>query len=137
MVNESLVDCAFDVLTKRKAPVKFRELYEEAIKLGGIVVPPEGLARKLAQFYTQLSLDGRFIVLTDNYWDLRTKHLFKEAHIDMEEAYSDEEEAEPDEEEREEGEGGEEEGEGEPAEEDEENIDYSGLKTPAPGDAYY
>ena len=44
----------------------------------------------MSKFYTQLSLDGRFITLTDNFWDLRSRHKFEQVHLDMIDAYSDE-----------------------------------------------
>ena len=45
----------------------------------------------MSKFYTQLSLDERFITLTDNYWDLRSRLIFEQVHLDMIDAYSDEE----------------------------------------------
>ena len=44
---------------------------------------------KMAQFYTNLSLDGKFVVLQDNHWDLRERVSFDKVHIDMNEAYND------------------------------------------------
>ena len=45
----------------------------------------------MSSVYTQLSLDGRFIILTDNNWDLRSRHVYSQVHIDMDDAYSDDE----------------------------------------------
>ena len=37
-------------------------------------------------------LDGRFVNLGDNNWDLRTRHKFEKYHIDMKDAYTEAEE---------------------------------------------
>ena len=51
----------------------------------------ESLA-KIAQFYTNLSLDGRFVTLGNNEWDLRKNQTYDKVHIDMNDVYSDIEE---------------------------------------------
>ena len=42
------------------------------------------------------TLDGRFITVGENNWDLRSRHTFSEVHIDMNDIYADEEEPEED-----------------------------------------
>ena len=34
-------------------------------------------------------LDGRFVTLGENQWDLRVRHKYESVHIDMSEVYSD------------------------------------------------
>ncbi|MEG0977852.1 MAG: DNA-directed RNA polymerase subunit delta [Bacilli bacterium] len=46
------------------------------------------IARK-ARFYTNLSLDGRFVLLSDNKWALRENEPFDKVHIDMQAVYAD------------------------------------------------
>ena len=36
-------------------------------------------------------LDGRFITVGENNWDLRSRHTFSEVHIDMNDIYAEEE----------------------------------------------
>ena len=43
-------------------------------------------------FYTNITLDGRFITVGENRWDLRSRHKFDEVHIDMNDIYADDEE---------------------------------------------
>ena len=43
-------------------------------------------------FYTNITLDGRFITVGENAWDLRSRHKFSDVHIDMNDIYSDDEE---------------------------------------------
>ena len=63
----------------------------------------EAAAKKVSSFYTNLMLDGRFVTLGENNWDLRSRHTFDKVHIDMKDVYSDveieEEEAEEEDEE--------------------------------------
>ena len=37
-----------------------------------------------------MTLDGRFVLLGDNLWDLRNRHTFEKVHIDMKDAYNEE-----------------------------------------------
>lgn len=100
MNEKSLLDYGFDVLNASKDPVKFIDLFNESVKLSGLEFSQVELKIRMSKFYTQLSLDGRFITLTDNYWDLRSRHVFEQVHLDMIDAYSDEEDEVDEEEEK-------------------------------------
>lgn len=100
MNEKSLLDYGFDVLNASKDPVKFIDLFNESVKLSGLEFSQSELKIRMSKFYTQLSLDGRFITLTDNYWDLRSRHVFEQVHLDMIDAYSDEEDEVDEEEEK-------------------------------------
>ena len=91
MNEKSLLDYGFDVLSASKEPVKFIDLFNKALDLSGLELSAADLKIRMSTFYTQLSLDGRFITLTDNYWDLRSRHVFEQVHLDMIDAYSDDE----------------------------------------------
>ena len=99
MNEKSLLDYGYDVLSASKDPLKFVDLFNAAVKASGVELADNEIRVKMSKFYTQLSLDGRFVTLTDNYWDLRSRHLFEQVHIDMTDAYSDDEDEEIDEEE--------------------------------------
>ncbi|MCI2068743.1 MAG: DNA-directed RNA polymerase subunit delta [Bacilli bacterium] len=98
---ESMLDVAFKVLTEKKASMSFFDLINEVSKRLGF--SEDEKKSKMSQFYTNLSIDGRFVVLADNCWDLRDRVPFEQVHIDMNEAYNDkvddDEEEEGDEEE--------------------------------------
>ena len=100
MNEKSLLDYGYDVLSASKDPVKFIELFNKALELSGLHLSESEIKTRMSKFYTQLSLDGRFITLTDNYWDLRSRHVFEKVHLDMIDAYSDEEEETDEEEEK-------------------------------------
>ena len=100
MNEKSLLDYGFDVLSASKEPVKFIDLFNKAVSLSGLELSEQDLKARMSKFYTQLSLDGRFITLTDNFWDLRSRHKFEQVHLDMIDAYSDEEDEVDEEEEQ-------------------------------------
>lgn len=88
--NESMVDVAFDILNETQRTMNFQELYHEITKK--LELTDEESLAKIAQFYTNLSLDGRFVTLGNNEWDLRKNQTYDKVHIDMNDVYSDIEE---------------------------------------------
>ena len=100
MNDKSLIDYGYDVLSASKDPIKFIDLFNNVVELSGVELSESELKIRMSKFYTQLSLDERFITLTDNFWDLRSRHIFEQVHLDMIDAYSDDE-GEDDEEEKE------------------------------------
>ncbi len=81
MTYQSMTDVAFNLLAKRKRAVEFGKLWDEVSV--GMGYSNEIKMRKIAQFYTELSLDTRFASLKDNKWDLRSRHLFNDIHVDL------------------------------------------------------
>ena len=65
--NRSMVDVAYELMSKKKKAVNFYKLWQEVS-------------------------DGRFITVGENNWDLRSRHKFDEVHIDMNDIYTDEDE---------------------------------------------
>ena len=88
--NESMVDVAYSVLKDLNKITRFCDLYSEvAIRLE---LTEQEKEDRISQFYTGLSLDGRFVTLGDNEWDLRSNQTYDKVHIDMNDVYSDMEE---------------------------------------------
>ena len=83
---KSLLDLAYDCLSQSKEEVNFKDLWAYVVKQAGL--SEEQAAKKISSFYTNLMLDGRFVNLGDNYWDLRSRHTFDKTHIDMKDVYS-------------------------------------------------
>lgn len=84
--NESMVDVAYDVIIENHRIMNFQELYSEvALKLG---FSDEEKLDKISKFYTNLSLDGRFVTLGNNEWDLRTNQTYDKTHIDVNDVYT-------------------------------------------------
>ena len=89
MAYLSMVDIAYHLMTKKKKEVEFAKLYEEVCEIKGF--SEEEAEERMSIFYTDITLDGRFITLGENRWDLRERHKFESVHIDMNDIYADEE----------------------------------------------
>lgn len=74
MTDKSMRDVAFDLLQNKKKPVTFKKLWEEVSQIMGFSA--EVANQEIGNFYTQLSLDGRLVMLPENTWDLRNRHPF-------------------------------------------------------------
>ena len=97
---KSLLDHAYDFVSGQNQPSKFQDIWAYCVKEAGL--SPEEAAQKVSRFYTNLMLDGRFVTLGENQWDLRVRHKYESVHIDMSEVYSDVETYDEDSEEEEE-----------------------------------
>ena len=86
-MEKSNLDVAFELVSKKKNPVVFSKLWEEVSQIQGL--SEEEAKKRASKFYTALSLDGRFITLGDNTWDLRSRYTFDKVHIDMNAVYDD------------------------------------------------
>ena len=97
---KSLLDYAYDYVSSQSEPSKFEDIWAYCVKEAGLST--EEANQKVSRFYTNLMLDGRFVTLGENEWDLRVRHKFEKVHIDMSEVYSDVETFDEDSEEEEE-----------------------------------
>lgn len=84
--NKSMVDIAYFILKKENKILKFNELYDKVCEILGY--DEKKKQSKIAQFYTNISLDGRICNLGNNKWDLTSRQNFEKVHIDMDEVYS-------------------------------------------------
>lgn len=65
----SLIEIAFELLKEKKQPVSFKELMDEITELRGLT--EDEVRARIAQFYTDLNIDGRFMTIGENRWGLR------------------------------------------------------------------
>lgn len=86
-MEKSNLDVAFELVSRKKVPVAFSKLWEEVSQIQGL--SEEEAKLKAGKFYTSLTLDGRFITLGENTWDLRNRHTFDKTRVDMNSFYSD------------------------------------------------
>ena len=86
-MEKSLLDYAFDFVSSQKEPTPFAAIWEYVVAQAGL--SEEEANAKVSRFYTNLMLDGRFVTLGENLWDLRSSHTFDKVHIDMKDVYSD------------------------------------------------
>jgi DNA-directed RNA polymerase subunit delta len=98
--NKSLLDTAFTIMSASKKEISFMDLFNQVAK--ELTLTDDEKKAMIGEFFTELTLDGRFVALTDNGWDLRARHTYEKVHIDVNDVYSDVEEGDEDEEDEEE-----------------------------------
>ncbi|WP_342513258.1 DNA-directed RNA polymerase subunit delta [Sporosarcina sp. FSL K6-1522] len=69
LVEESMIDIAYAILTETHEPLTLQQLMDEIRKLTGVT--EKQMKEKLQQFYTDMNIDGRFLAIHDNRWGLR------------------------------------------------------------------
>ncbi|WP_147535009.1 DNA-directed RNA polymerase subunit delta [Bacillus marasmi] len=65
----SFIEVAYELLAERKQAVTFQEIMDEIKSV--LNLNDEQVKSKIAQFYTDLNIDGRFLCLGENRWGLR------------------------------------------------------------------
>ena len=83
----SMLELAHEYLSSKSKSVTFKQIWAYVVKQKGF--SEEEANKKVSSFYTSLLLDGRFVTLGENKWDLRSRHTFDKVHIDMRDVYSD------------------------------------------------
>jgi DNA-directed RNA polymerase subunit delta len=93
--KESKTDIAYRLMKKKKKERNFYDLWED-VKAEIAKTMPEvdltNIDEDISFFYTNLTLDGRFVNVGDNKWNLRERVTFDKVHIDMNDIYVDDEE---------------------------------------------
>ena len=92
-------DIAALILEDGNKPFNTADLFKKIIKL--LELPESSFEEKIADFYTALATDKRFILLDNGKWDLRNNHTSDKVlkiKIDDEDEDEDDEEKEEDEE---------------------------------------
>ena len=87
--ENSMCNVAYDILKEVNEKVSFNALWNTVCERLGI--NEEDKMNLISNFYTQLTLDGRFMFLDENYWDLRVNHTYDEFAEDSYDSYSDDE----------------------------------------------
>ncbi|MEI4801081.1 DNA-directed RNA polymerase subunit delta [Bacillus sp. FJAT-51639] len=65
----SMIEVVHSLLEEKKQATPFHDLVQEIAQL--LELSEEQVAARIAQFYTDLNIDGRFINLGENRWGLR------------------------------------------------------------------
>lgn len=69
LAEESLIDLAYAILEERKSPIAFHDLLKEIQALNGL--SDDEIQSRLVQFYTDMNIEGRFLLNHENTWGLR------------------------------------------------------------------
>ena len=88
-MKKSMVDVAYDLMSTKKKAIVFLKLWEEVCQVMAFTKQQE--EDNIAQFYSDLSLDDRFVNVGENKWYLRERHTYHEVVVDTEEILIDEE----------------------------------------------
>lgn len=75
--SKSMTDVAFELMSNKKRAVAFTKLWQDVSKITKLSDD------HIAQFYSDLILDGRFVSLKDNKWDLKNRRKFEESQYDI------------------------------------------------------
>ena len=65
----SLIEMAYEFLKGSKQPISFHDLIKEIA--AATEISEANIKSRIAQFYTDINIDGRFLSLGDNRWGLR------------------------------------------------------------------
>ncbi len=85
-MEKSFLEYAYERISTSKKALSFNEVWDYVAAQAGLDETAKN--NKVAQFYTDLMLDGRFVTLGNNTWDLRERQTFDKVHIDMRDVYN-------------------------------------------------
>lgn len=74
---KSMTDVAYEIIASKKRSVQFAKLWEEVSKVCN------KSNDYISQFYSDLTLDSRFVSLKENKWDLKQRRTYEETHVDI------------------------------------------------------
>jgi DNA-directed RNA polymerase subunit delta len=74
---KSMLEFAHEFMVAKKKAVTFKEIWQFVQKQSD-----EKSAMQVGRFYKLLTLDGRFVALGSNKWDLKSRYTFKELYDD-------------------------------------------------------
>ncbi|MBQ6367432.1 MAG: DNA-directed RNA polymerase subunit delta [Erysipelotrichaceae bacterium] len=76
--KRALTDLAYEIIAENNKVMSFADLWKDVLDMS------EETSGDISQFYTDLTLDGRFVSLKGNTWDLKEKHKFADSFVDVE-----------------------------------------------------
>ncbi len=71
-----MIEVVHSVLEDKRQATSFHDLVQEIAQVLGLT--QEQVAAKIAQFYTDLNIDGRFINLGENRWGIRSWYPYEQ-----------------------------------------------------------
>ena len=93
-MKKAMIDVAYDILSSKDKALTFIELWNEVCQIAGFTKQQE--EDNIAQLYSDLSLDDRFVCVGENKWDLRERRTYNEVVVDTSEILIDEDEDDTD-----------------------------------------
>jgi DNA-directed RNA polymerase subunit delta len=74
---KSMLELAYEFIVSKKKAVTFKDIWQYIQKQ-----TDEKESLQLGRFYKLITLDGRFVALGSNKWDLKERYTFKELYDD-------------------------------------------------------
>ena len=74
---KSMLELAYEFIVSKKKAVTFKDIWQYIQKQ-----TDEKESIQLGRFYKLITLDGRFVALGSNKWDLKERYTFKELYDD-------------------------------------------------------
>ena len=88
----SMLEVAELLIQRKIKPQKFEKIAKEVCEIMGLT--DEEFQSKLAQFYTDLTLSGKFVTVGEDKWDLKSRQKYEVANYDTYDIDFDDEEVE-------------------------------------------
>ena len=88
----SMLEVAELLIQRKIKPQKFEKIAKEVCELMGLT--DDEFQSKLAQFYTDLTLSGKFVTVGEDKWDLKSRQKYDVANYDTYDIDFDDEEIE-------------------------------------------
>lgn len=88
--NKSMLEIAEELMLRKKTPQSFRKIAQEVSEIMGLSA--EELKKRLTRFYADLTLSGKFVNVSGDKWDLKSRQKFEVYENQF--VYDDEEEEE-------------------------------------------
>lgn len=82
--RKALVDIAYDILSKKRKPMPFKNLWDDVVKVAEL--DETSAKSKLGQLYGDMSLDPRFIQQAENKWDLKKHYKFEDTYRELQDS---------------------------------------------------
>ena len=79
--RKALIDIAYDVLSSKKRPLAFKDLWLKVASQAEL--SQEEASEQLGRFYSDMSLDSRFVQKDENKWDLKKRYKFAETFVEL------------------------------------------------------
>jgi DNA-directed RNA polymerase subunit delta len=93
-MKKSMIETAYDVMSHANSAMRFLDLWEIVAREMGFNQTQHD--DNIAQFYSDLSMDGRFASLPNNTWDLRKRQSRAATIVDTDSLSVEDEEEEED-----------------------------------------
>lgn len=79
-MGRAMTDVAYDVIIKRKRAVPFTKIWDEVSISKKFT--QEQKDNLVADFFSDLSCDERFVNIGENKWDIKSRRKFKDVFVD-------------------------------------------------------